>query len=87
MLTAALNIILFFAEPGTFYFMVGLDLSGKFYMNSMLATMLGRTVESVSMQGAAMSAFAVKDPRTLESGTNGGTATAADSVGEAKYVL
>ncbi|KAJ7445637.1 hypothetical protein FB451DRAFT_1292683 [Mycena latifolia] len=96
MLTAALNIILFSAEPGTFYFMVGLDLSGKFYMNSMLATlntrqhaasMLGRTVESVSMQGAAVSTFAVKDPRTLESGTNGGTATAADSVGEAKYVL
>ncbi|KAJ7445831.1 hypothetical protein FB451DRAFT_1292305 [Mycena latifolia] len=28
----------FSAEPGTFYFMVGLDLSGKFYMNSMLAT-------------------------------------------------
>ncbi|KAJ7070226.1 hypothetical protein B0H15DRAFT_119664 [Mycena belliarum] len=37
MVTAALNIILFLTQPGTFYFMLVLLLSGKFYMNSMLA--------------------------------------------------
>ncbi|KAJ7088460.1 hypothetical protein B0H15DRAFT_841436 [Mycena belliarum] len=37
MVTAALNMILFLTKPGTFYFMFVLILSGKFYMNSMLA--------------------------------------------------
>ncbi|KAJ7081207.1 hypothetical protein B0H15DRAFT_953217 [Mycena belliarum] len=37
MVTAALNIILFLTQPGTFYFMLVLVLSGKLYMNSMLA--------------------------------------------------
>ncbi|KAJ7876530.1 hypothetical protein B0H14DRAFT_2714153 [Mycena olivaceomarginata] len=37
MLTAALSVILFLSKPGTFYFMVPLLLSNKFYMNSMLA--------------------------------------------------
>ncbi|KAF7336238.1 hypothetical protein MVEN_02171700 [Mycena venus] len=34
---AALNMVLFFATPGTFDFMIVLFLSDKFYMNSMLA--------------------------------------------------
>ncbi|KAF7326502.1 hypothetical protein MVEN_02264000 [Mycena venus] len=37
MFFAAINIVLFLSQPGTFYFMVALLLSNKFYMNSMLA--------------------------------------------------
>ncbi|KAJ7479502.1 hypothetical protein FB451DRAFT_161586 [Mycena latifolia] len=37
MLTALMNIILFWTRPGTFYFMLMLLISGKLYMNSMLA--------------------------------------------------
>ncbi|KAF5319383.1 hypothetical protein D9619_008588 [Psilocybe cf. subviscida] len=37
-LCALINLILFLAIPGTFYFFFGLTLSGKFYMNSALAT-------------------------------------------------
>jgi len=37
MVTALLNMILFLTQPGTFYFMMMILLSGKFYMNSMLA--------------------------------------------------
>ncbi|KAJ6494990.1 hypothetical protein DFH09DRAFT_1337448 [Mycena vulgaris] len=37
MVTAALNMILFLTQPGTFYFMFVLLISGKFYMNSMVA--------------------------------------------------
>jgi len=37
MMFAVLNIILFLSQPGTFYFMLALLLSDKFYMNSMLA--------------------------------------------------
>jgi len=39
---AALNLILFLALPGTFYFFIGLELSGKLYMNSALATLNSR---------------------------------------------
>ncbi|KAJ7480865.1 hypothetical protein FB451DRAFT_153991 [Mycena latifolia] len=37
MVTAVLNIVLFVTQPGTFYFIFVLLISGKFYMNSMLA--------------------------------------------------
>jgi len=37
MIFAAINVILFVSKPGTFYFMIALLLSDKFYMNSMLA--------------------------------------------------
>nr|GAT61033.1 predicted protein [Mycena chlorophos] len=37
MITALLNMVLFLTQPGTFYFMVMILISGKFYMNSMLA--------------------------------------------------
>ncbi|KAJ7113839.1 hypothetical protein C8R44DRAFT_881415 [Mycena epipterygia] len=59
MLFAVLNVVLFLSQPGTFYFMLALLLSDKFYMNSMLAVlntrqhafkMHGNTVvESISM--------------------------------------
>jgi len=39
---AALNIILFLSIPDTFWFFLGLILSGKLYMNSMLATLNSR---------------------------------------------
>lgn len=39
---AALNFILFLAFPGTFYFFIGLETSGKLYMNSVLATLNSR---------------------------------------------
>ncbi|KAJ7802424.1 hypothetical protein B0H14DRAFT_1661168 [Mycena olivaceomarginata] len=38
-LCAAVNMILFLVQPDTFYFYLGLVLSGKLYMNSMLATL------------------------------------------------
>jgi hypothetical protein len=38
-LAAALNLILFLAIPSTFYFFLGLILSGKLYMNSVMATL------------------------------------------------
>ncbi|KAJ7301151.1 hypothetical protein DFH08DRAFT_120286 [Mycena albidolilacea] len=38
-LCAAFNMILFLAQPNTYYFYLGLVLSGKLYMNSMLATL------------------------------------------------
>jgi len=41
-LCAAINIILFFAVPGTFWFFLGILLSGKLYMNSALATLNSR---------------------------------------------
>ncbi|KAJ7451998.1 hypothetical protein FB451DRAFT_1283381 [Mycena latifolia] len=37
MATALLNMVLFLTKPGTFYFIFVLLISGKFYMNSMLA--------------------------------------------------
>ncbi|KAJ6607722.1 hypothetical protein B0H10DRAFT_2439467 [Mycena sp. CBHHK59/15] len=37
MITALMNMILFLTQPGTFYFMLSLLISGKLYMNSMLA--------------------------------------------------
>jgi len=39
---ALINLVLFLALPGTFYFFFGLTLSGKFYMNSALATLNSR---------------------------------------------
>jgi len=39
---ALLNLILFLALPGTFWFFIGLTLSGKLYMNSALATLNSR---------------------------------------------
>ncbi|KAJ7268113.1 hypothetical protein B0H12DRAFT_1229757 [Mycena haematopus] len=52
MFSAALNLILFSTEPGTFYFMLWVILGGKFYMNSMIATLntrgfaIGKTANS-----------------------------------------
>ncbi|KAJ6509112.1 hypothetical protein DFH09DRAFT_274954 [Mycena vulgaris] len=39
MITAILELVLFFALPGTFYFFAMIWFSGKLYMNSMLATL------------------------------------------------
>ncbi|KAF7295975.1 Saposin B-type domain-containing protein [Mycena kentingensis (nom. inval.)] len=39
MFLAALNIVLFTSKPGTFYFLAMMELSGKVYMNSMLASL------------------------------------------------
>ncbi|KAK7039921.1 hypothetical protein R3P38DRAFT_494632 [Favolaschia claudopus] len=47
---AALNMILFLTQPGTFYFMIAILLSDKFYMNSMLA-MLNTREYAVQLQG------------------------------------
>ncbi|KAJ7193123.1 hypothetical protein GGX14DRAFT_577481 [Mycena pura] len=38
MITALINIVLFLAKPGTFYFMLMVESSGKLYMNNMMAT-------------------------------------------------
>ncbi|KAF7343088.1 hypothetical protein MVEN_01739200 [Mycena venus] len=53
MLFAALNIILFLTQPGTFYFMLALLLSDKFYMNSMLA-MLNTRQYAVQLHGTTV---------------------------------
>ncbi|KAF5319446.1 hypothetical protein D9619_008520 [Psilocybe cf. subviscida] len=39
---ALLNLVLFLVLPGTFYYFIGLELSGKLYMNSALATLNSR---------------------------------------------
>jgi len=41
-LCAAINIILFFSIPNTFWFFIGILLSGKLYMNSALASLNSR---------------------------------------------
>ncbi|KAF7342884.1 hypothetical protein MSAN_02004800 [Mycena sanguinolenta] len=46
MISAALNLILFSVKSGTFYFMLWVLLGGKFYMNSMLATLNTRDFAS-----------------------------------------
>ncbi|KAJ7167271.1 hypothetical protein C8R43DRAFT_169680 [Mycena crocata] len=52
MMFAALNVILFVSKPGTFYFMIALMLSDKFYMNSLLAVLNTREhAANVRMQG------------------------------------
>ncbi|KAJ6472495.1 hypothetical protein C8R45DRAFT_1103941 [Mycena sanguinolenta] len=53
MISAALNLILFSTESGTFYFMLWVLLGGKFYMNSMLATLNTRGY-AVGMMGTNM---------------------------------
>ncbi|KAJ6457685.1 hypothetical protein C8R45DRAFT_943133 [Mycena sanguinolenta] len=53
MISAALNLILFSTESGTFYFMLWILLGGKFYMNSMLATLNTRGY-AVGMMGTNM---------------------------------
>ncbi|KAJ6450056.1 hypothetical protein C8R45DRAFT_1128265 [Mycena sanguinolenta] len=53
MLFAALNIVLFLSQPGTFYFMLALLLSDKFYLNSMLA-MLNTREYAVHLNGSVV---------------------------------
>ncbi|KAJ6628284.1 hypothetical protein B0H10DRAFT_1990761 [Mycena sp. CBHHK59/15] len=53
MITALMNMILFLTQPGTFYFMLSLLISGKLYMNSMLA-MLNTRQHAVSLHGSTM---------------------------------
>ncbi|KAJ7099738.1 hypothetical protein C8R44DRAFT_810251 [Mycena epipterygia] len=65
MLFAALNVILFLSEPGTFYFMLALLLSDKFYMNSMLAILntrqhAGRMQGTTVVEEISMPMFASK---------------------------
>ncbi|KAE9389709.1 hypothetical protein BT96DRAFT_980603 [Gymnopus androsaceus JB14] len=47
-LGAALNLILFLAIPGTFYFFLGLTVSSKLYMNALLSTLNTRQYVSNS---------------------------------------
>ncbi|KAF7331264.1 hypothetical protein MKEN_00003500 [Mycena kentingensis (nom. inval.)] len=54
MLTALLNIILFLAVPGTFEFMAALLISGKLYMNSMLAMLNTRAHATSIAKGATV---------------------------------
>jgi len=65
MISAGLNIILFSAKPGTFYFMLWVLLSGKFYMNSMMAMLNTRTY-AAGLQGTivdiSMSHVKTSDP-------------------------
>jgi len=48
---ATLNLILLLAFPGTFYFFIGLEMSGKLYMNSVLATLNSRQHIAVISNG------------------------------------
>ncbi|KAJ7246899.1 hypothetical protein B0H12DRAFT_1235392 [Mycena haematopus] len=55
MVTALLNMVLFLSQPGTFYFMLMILISGKFYMNSMLAMLNTRQhAHSVGQFGAVI---------------------------------
>ncbi|KAJ6613844.1 hypothetical protein B0H10DRAFT_2221953 [Mycena sp. CBHHK59/15] len=83
MFFAALNVILFVSQPGTFYFMLALLLSDKFYMNSMLAMLNTRqqamrmhgstVVEQISMPVFASNAKSVQSNITVQSGTMNGS--------------
>ncbi|KAJ7126242.1 hypothetical protein C8R44DRAFT_874609 [Mycena epipterygia] len=53
MVSAALNLILYFAVPNTFYFMLWILLGGKFYMNSMLAILNTRQY-AMGLHGTAV---------------------------------
>ncbi|KAJ7157259.1 hypothetical protein C8R46DRAFT_1113929 [Mycena filopes] len=53
-LCALLNLILFLVKPNTFYFFIGLIMSGKLYMNSLLATLNQR--DHVRNKGREVSA-------------------------------
>ncbi|KAJ7086194.1 hypothetical protein C8R44DRAFT_821123 [Mycena epipterygia] len=75
MLFAVLNVVLFVSQPGTFYFMLALLLSDKFYMNSMLAVLNTRQ-HAFKMHGDAvvqqisMSSLSAKNNtvRTVQNG-------------------
>ncbi|KAJ7175153.1 hypothetical protein C8R43DRAFT_976055 [Mycena crocata] len=55
MITALLNMVLFLTQPGTFYFMLMILISGKFYMNSMLAMLNTRQhAHSIGQFGTAV---------------------------------
>ncbi|KAJ6583052.1 hypothetical protein DFH09DRAFT_1309292 [Mycena vulgaris] len=74
---AAINIVLFVSQPGTFYFMVALLLSDKFYMNSMLAMLNTRQYAfqlhgSTVVERMSMPVFAA-NPRGTDKTTSGST--------------
>ncbi|KAF9484528.1 hypothetical protein BDN70DRAFT_872301 [Pholiota conissans] len=52
-LCAAVNMIVFISKPGTYYFFIGLLLSGKLYMNSALATLNSRQHIAAKAQSSA----------------------------------
>ncbi|KAJ6607793.1 hypothetical protein B0H10DRAFT_2070207 [Mycena sp. CBHHK59/15] len=81
MVTALLNMILFLTQPGTFYFMLMILVSGKFYMNSMLAmlntrqyahslSMFGTTADHISMPTSSIPMFAPGGVSRTEVGVN-----------------
>ncbi|KAJ6504913.1 hypothetical protein DFH09DRAFT_1375273, partial [Mycena vulgaris] len=76
MLTALLNMILFLAEPGTFYFMLIVIISGKLYMNSMLAILntrqhaksIGQVTSGVRSTDISMHSFSAAPSHNLDAG-------------------
>ncbi|KAJ7476998.1 hypothetical protein B0H11DRAFT_2031557 [Mycena galericulata] len=75
-LSAALNIILFLAIPDTLWFFLGLVLSGKLYMNSLLATLNTRqhVRESAEQESLGWPSFSAQSTTTKAPAV--GTATA-----------
>ncbi|KAJ7484807.1 hypothetical protein B0H11DRAFT_2413719 [Mycena galericulata] len=76
MVTALLNMVLFLTEPGTFYFMLIVLISGKLYMNSMLAMLntrehaksIGKTGMAIDISNISMPSFSTNPEHHLESG-------------------
>ncbi|KAF9065542.1 hypothetical protein BDP27DRAFT_1404776 [Rhodocollybia butyracea] len=80
-LAAALEIILFLAVPGTFYFVLFLMTTSKLYMNSMLATLNTRrhirhTTAHISNDPGPWSSIHLARLSTVSNGTNAPTYTA-----------
>ncbi|KAJ6506078.1 hypothetical protein DFH09DRAFT_1375146 [Mycena vulgaris] len=71
MVTALLNLVLFLSRPGTFYFQLMVIVSGKLYMNSLLAMlntrqhahMLGNATIQVSSSGVTSSTMPTSPTR------------------------
>ncbi|KAJ7058887.1 hypothetical protein C8F01DRAFT_1371045 [Mycena amicta] len=75
MIFAVINIALFLTTPGTFYFMIGILISDKLYMNSLLAILNTREYASHLRGGMEVSDGSSRPPLSFAART-GGTGTA-----------
>ncbi|KAJ7048946.1 hypothetical protein C8F01DRAFT_1239124 [Mycena amicta] len=75
MIFAIINIALFLMTPGTFYFMIGILISDKLYMNSLLAILNTREYAS-NLRGG----MEVSDSSHPFAARTGGTATGQSGV-------
>jgi len=78
--SAALNIILFLSIPHTFWFFLGLILSGKLYMNSLLATLNTRQHIRNNAMGSSFNSIPIGNLNSNSGPTAAETATAGSTM-------